>query len=134
MTARHAQGIVFRLLVGAVVLACLVAARPTLGAETALSLRVTPRMAAAPATVSITVTVEPNERNRVLVIEDDSDVYYRSSQVQLEGKNAARTHQLIFRELPPGEHLVRASVHGTDGFQTVVWTTVTVVRTPGPTE
>jgi hypothetical protein len=63
----------------------------------------------------------------MLVLEDDSDVYYRSSQVQLEGKNAARTHQLLFRGLPPGEHRVRASVHGTNGFHTVVWTTVTVV-------
>ena len=74
MTARHAQVIVFRLLAGAVVLACLAAATPTLGAETA----------------------------------------YRSSQVQLEGKKAARTHLLLFRGLPPGEHRVRASVHGTN--------------------
>jgi len=114
MTARHAQAVVFRLSVGAFVLACLAAATPTRAAEKALSLRVTPLLAAAPATVSITVTVEPHERNRVLVIEDDSDVYYRSSQVQLEGKNAARTHLLLFRGLPPGEHRVRASVHGTN--------------------
>jgi hypothetical protein len=127
MTARHAQVVVFRLLVSASALACLVAATATLGAEPALSLRVTPRVAAAPATVSITVTVEPDEKNRMLVLEDDSDVYYRSSQVQLDGRNAARTHQLLFRGLPPGEHRVRASVHGTNGFHTVVSTTVTVV-------
>jgi hypothetical protein len=129
MTARHAEVIVFRLLVGAVVLACLAAPTPTQGAENALSLRVTPLVATAPAAVSITVTVEPHERNRVLVIEDDSDVYYRSSQVQLEGKNAARTHLLLFRGLPPGEHRVRASVHGTNGFVGVVSTTVMVVGT-----
>lgn len=129
MTARHAQALVFRLSVGALVLACLVAATPTRAAENALSLRVTPLVAAAPATVSITVTVEPNERNRVLVIEDDADVYYRSSQVQLEGKNAARTHRLLFHGLPPGEHRVRASVHGTNGFVGVVSTTVMVVGT-----
>ena len=70
----------------------------------------------------------------MLVIEDDSDVYYRSSQVQLEGKNAARTHQLLFRGLPPGEHRVHASVHGTNGIHTVVSTIVTVVGSPGPTE
>jgi len=127
MTARHAQVIVFRLLVGASAVACLAAATATVGAEPALSLRVTPRVAAAPATVSITVTVEPDEKNRVLVLEVDSDVYYRSSQVQLEGKNAARTHQLLFRGLPPGEHRVRASVYDTNGFHTVVSTTVTVL-------
>jgi hypothetical protein len=70
----------------------------------------------------------------MLVIEDDSDVYYRSSQVQLEGKNAARTHQLLFRGLPPGEHLIRPSVHRTNGFHIVVSTSITVVGFPGPTE
>jgi hypothetical protein len=130
MTARPAQVGVFQLLAGASVLACLVAATAALGAEHAVSLRVTPRVVAAPATVYITVTVEPDEKNRMLVIEDDSDLYYRSSQVQLEGKNAARTHQLLFRGLPPGEHQVRASVHGTNGFHTVVSTTVTVSGFP----
>ena len=52
MTARHVQVLVFRLLVGAIVLACLVAATTTLDAEHVVSLRVTPRRAFAPATVS----------------------------------------------------------------------------------
>lgn len=127
MFARHAQALVSRPVVGTLVLACLVATAPTFAVENALSLRVTPRVAAAPATVSITVTIEPDERNRVLAIEDDSEVYYRSSQVQLEGENAARTHVFLFRGLPPGEHRIRASVHGTNGLQTVVSTMVTVV-------
>lgn len=90
-----------------------------------------PLVAAAPATVSITVTVEPNERNRVLVIEDDSALYYRSSQIQLDGQHAARTHVLTFRGLPPGEHQVTASVHGADGVHAVVRSTVTVMGSAG---
>lgn len=113
------------------VLACLVAAAPPLGAKNAVSLRVTPQMSAAPATVSITVYVEPNEKNRVLVIEDDSEAYYRSSHLELDGANAARTHALRFRGLPPGEHRVIASVHGTNGFRAVVSTTVLVVGPEG---
>ena len=115
----------------AAILACLVVAAPTLNAEKAVSLRVTPHVAAAPATVSIIVTVEPDEKNRALVVEDDSEVYYRSSQIQLEGKNAARRHVLMFRGLPPGEHRVIASVHGTNGFHAVDSTTVMVVGSPG---
>jgi hypothetical protein len=58
MTARHVQVLVFRLLVGAIVLACLVAATTTRGAEHALSPPVTPNMVAAPATVSFTAALE----------------------------------------------------------------------------
>lgn len=114
-----------------VILACLFVATPPLGAEKAISLRVTPQMAAAPATVSITVYVEPNQKNRVLVIEDDSEAYYRSSHLELDGEKAARTHVLMFRGLPPGEHRVSASVHGTNGFREVVSTKVTVVGFQG---
>lgn len=110
-----------------VILVWLVAATPALGAENALLLRVTPSVTSAPATASITVTVERNEQNRVLVIEDDSDLYYRSSQVQLDGDKAARTHLLVFRGLPPGEHRVSAVVHGTNGLRARVSRTVMVV-------
>ncbi|MBI4263469.1 MAG: hypothetical protein HY657_03755 [Acidobacteria bacterium] len=110
-----------------VILACFLAATPPLGAEKAVVVRVSPLVAAAPATVRITVTVEPNERNRALVIESDSGDYYRSSQVQLEGDRSPRTHMLVFRGLPPGEHRVSAVVHGTNGFRSAVSTTVTVV-------
>ena len=90
-------------------------------------MRVTPRMAGGPATVTITVTVAPNETNRILVIENDSSAYYRSSAVQLDGKQAARTHVIRFRGVPPGEYTVTASIHGTEGVRAVVRTPVTVV-------
>lgn len=109
------------------VLASLLLATPTLGAEDALSLHVTPKVSNAPAAVVITVTVARNEKNRKLVVEDDSESYYRSSQVTLEGENAARTHRLVFRGLTPGEHRIRAVVHGTSGSRAAAWTTVLVV-------
>lgn len=110
-----------------IILACLVAATPTLRGESALALRVTPAIAAAPATVSVTVTVEPNVKNRMLVIEDESETYYRSSAVELEGERAVRTHWLVFHGLPPGEHRVSAAVYSANGRHTVVSTTVTVM-------
>ena len=109
------------------VMACLVLLTPVLGAEQALSLRVTPPVADAPADVLITVTVERNTENRELVVEDDSENYYRSSAVQLEGDKAARTHFLVFRELPPGRHRISAAVRGTIGLRAAVSTSVTVI-------
>ena len=115
------------------VLASLLLATPTLGAEDALLLRVSPKVSNAPAAVVITVTVARNEKNRKLVVEDDSESYYRSSEVNLEGENAARTHRLVFRGLTPGEHRIRAVVHGTGGFRATAWETVLVIGA-GPAE
>lgn len=109
-----------------VLLAWLALAGPAFGTD-ALSLRVTPHVVHAPATVSITITVERDEDNRVLVVEDNSKDYYRSSEVQLDGEKAARTHRLVFRGLPSGQHRIRAAVHGTSGFRAAVSTSVTVV-------
>lgn len=61
----------------------------------ALSLRVTLPTAGAPTVVSITATVEPNAENRAPVVEDDSETYYPSSIVPLEGDRTARTHVLV---------------------------------------
>ncbi|MBI1875945.1 MAG: hypothetical protein HYS05_18940 [Acidobacteria bacterium] len=102
-------------------------ATPLFAAESSLSLRVTPRMAFAPAVVSIAVTVEPNAENRALVVEDDSEDYYRRSEVPLEGEKAARGHTLMYQGLPPGEHRISAVVRGTSGPRAVVHTTITIV-------
>lgn len=109
-----------------VVMAYLALAAPSPSAEEALSLRVSPRVASAPAALSITVTVEPRENNRVLLVEDDSGSYYRSSQIQLEGEHAARTHVLFFRGLPAGRHRISAVVRDFKGDRASVSATVMV--------
>lgn len=113
-----------------VILAWLLLATPALSAKEALSLRATPQVANAPAHVSVTVTVERHTENRELVVVDDSEDYYRSSVVQLEGEKAARTYLLVFRGLPPGQHRISATVRGQVGQRAIVRTTVTVVGTP----
>ena len=65
---------------------------------------------AAPATVPITVAVEPAERNRILVVEVDSDDYFRSSAVELDGEKEKRLHSVEFKSLPAGEYTLRAEV------------------------
>ena len=64
----------------------------------------------APATVPITIAVEPAADNRVLVVEADSDDYYRSSSIELDGDKEKRLHSVELRSLPAGEYVVRAQV------------------------
>jgi hypothetical protein len=65
---------------------------------------------AAPATVPMIVAVEPAARNRMLVVEADSDDYFRSSAIELEGENEKRLHSVEFKSLPAGSYEIRARV------------------------
>jgi hypothetical protein len=60
----------------------------------------------------------------------DSDEFYRSSAIQLDGERASRTNIFEFRRLPPGEHEVHAALIGADGrARGIVRTDVHVVET-----
>ena len=48
-------------------------------------------------------------------ISAESDDFYRSSAIQLDGDKAPRTTQFEFRSLPPGMYAVRAILRGSDG-------------------
>jgi len=64
----------------------------------------------APATIPVTVAVEPAAQNRMLVVEADGDSYFRSSAVTLEGADEKRLHLIEFKSLPAGSYVVRATV------------------------
>ena len=60
------------------------------------------------------VTVEPNDANRTLWIEADGDGMYTASEIQLNGANEKRLHQVMFKSLTRRElHAARpgALVH-----------------------
>jgi hypothetical protein len=80
-----------------------------------LALRITPTMASEPADMRITATIEPNSDNRVIEVVADSDEYYRSSEITLEGENAPRTNIFQFRSLPAGSYEVRATLISASG-------------------
>ena len=63
-----------------------------------------------PATVQITVTVEPDDENRALRIQADGDRYFRSSELTLSGKDEKRIHTVEFKNLPAGAYVLRAEV------------------------
>jgi hypothetical protein len=80
-----------------------------------LALRVTPAIGFAPANVSVRAMIQADPENRSIEIVADSDEFYRSSAIQLEGDKAPHTSTFEFRSLPPGEYEVRAVLTGTDG-------------------
>lgn len=67
-----------------------------------------------PATVQITVAVEPDADNRALRIEADGDSLFRASQLALAGATEKRLHAVEFKNLPAGNYTLRAEVLGQD--------------------
>ena len=67
-----------------------------------------------PATVQITVAIEPAKDHRSLVIEADGERYFRSSELTLSGENYKRLHSIEFKNLPAGAYILRAEVHSSE--------------------
>ena len=99
----------------------LAGALPT-GADTPdpVSVKCTPAVAFAPATLVVRATVTADAHNRVIEVIADSGEFYRSSAIELEGDRAPRTNMFEFRSLPPGDYEVRARLIGDDGRQRAV--------------
>ena len=95
----------------------LTAATRPIGAGERVSMRVSPAVAFAPANLIVRASVEADQQNRSLQIVAESEDFYRSSEVQLEGENAPRTSMIEFRNLPPGTYEVRVSLLGSGGHQ-----------------
>lgn len=80
-----------------------------------LMMRVSPTVSFAPANLMVRATVEVNAANRAVEIIAESEDFYRSSEMQLDGNSAPRTTQFEFRSLPPGTYEVRAVLYGQNG-------------------
>ncbi len=80
-----------------------------------LTLQVSPRFSNAPAVVRSRVHVAPNTENRVLRLSVDSERYYRSSDIYLDGDLAAESHWLDWKSLPAGRYEFVATVLGPTG-------------------
>jgi hypothetical protein len=110
-----------RLLVGVLLLA------GSLGARSPLDLHVSPAVSSAPATLRIRATVAPDADNRAVAIIADSESFFRSSEVQLEGDKAPRNIQIEYRDLPAGRYEIRGVLVGSRGKRlAVAYSTVTV--------
>jgi hypothetical protein len=83
----------------------------SVGAENVVEIRLHGRYYTEPATVRVTVAVQPDEANRTLVVQADGERLFRSSAVSLEGDKGQRLHTLEFKNLPRGSYVLRAEVH-----------------------
>ena len=77
-----------------------------------LSMRVSPAVAFAPADLLVRTQVVANAANRAIEIIAESEDFYRSSEMPLDGEHAPRTTQFQFRSLPGGVYSVRAVLKG----------------------
>lgn len=93
----------------------LIASADPLGANARLSMKVSPAVAFAPANLTMRATIVPDNRNRVLQIIAESDGYYRSSEIQLDGERAPRTTLVHFKSVPGGVYEVSAMLKGEGG-------------------
>jgi hypothetical protein len=99
-----------RLIFAALGAAAVIIGSSALVAQDVVEIRLRGRFFSDPATVRITIAVEPNADNRALRVEADGDHLYRSSEVVLEGENGKRLHTLEFKNLPAGHYVIRAAV------------------------
>lgn len=90
----------------------LVAATLPAGAGERMILKVTPAVAFAPANLIVRAFVEADADNRAIAVVAESDDFYRSSQIQLDGDRAPRTNTFEFRSLPPGHYNVKVMLIG----------------------
>jgi hypothetical protein len=86
-----------------------------LGAGERLTMRVSPRMAMAPATLVVHAVAEQDPANRALQIQVNSEDYYRSSLMQLDGEDAPRTTMVQYDGVPGGTYEVKVILFGSDG-------------------
>ncbi|RPJ58573.1 MAG: hypothetical protein EHM24_28600 [Acidobacteria bacterium] len=111
-----------------VVLACLILTGAATNARDTVGLRVNPSISLAPATVRVVVTVEPDSKNRELVLEADSGLFFTSSTVQLDGDKAPRTQSFVLKELPAGIYRIAAQVVQRDGNRRLASSEYTVLE------
>ena len=78
---------------------------PASGSEP-LRLAVSPIQSFAPSNLNIRARVVPNAENRALTIVAESEDFYRSSEIPLEGDHAPATITFEFRGVPSGEYVV----------------------------
>ncbi len=109
-----------------VVLGCSLLGGVSVSGSEPLAITANPRVSMAPATITLRVTVEPDERNRLLAVITDAADFYSESEVTLDGENAARQQRFTVRNLPAGEYVVRARITRADDSERVVETHLVV--------
>ena len=83
-----------------------------MGAGERLTIKVSPAVSFAPANLIVRTMIEADAKNRAIEIIAESEDFYRSSEIQLEGDKAPRTTIFEFRSMPSGTYDVKAILRG----------------------
>lgn len=79
-----------------------------------LTMQVTPSVAIAPAHLVVRTIIQANQANRAIEISVESEDFYRSSEIPLDGDNAPKKSQFEFRSVPVGQYVIRAVLKGSN--------------------
>ena len=82
---------------------------PASGGEQ-LTMAVSPAQSFAPSHLRVRVRLERHAENRRLAVVVDSENFYRSSEIQLEGEQAPKVMMIEFRGVPGGSYQVSTVV------------------------
>jgi hypothetical protein len=97
-----------------------------------ITIAVSPLQSMAPTNLRVRVHVTPDADNRGLELSADSGSYYRSSWIQLDGKEAPPTITQELRDLPGGDYEIRGVLFdGTGRARAIARRQVTVFSTVG---
>jgi hypothetical protein len=103
----------------------------TLNGGEALQMKVSPAVQRAPAMLTVRVMVESSAENRLLQVVAESDTFYRSSEVEIDGENSSPLRVFQFRGLPTGRYEVTGVLLGTQGRRAMISRVAEVVPSPG---
>jgi hypothetical protein len=101
------------------VCSCLALTGAPLTGEETLTVKVTPAAALAPAFVRVRATVGLHDDNRALVIIAESDDFYTSSEIPLNGRHAPRVSVVEYPNLPMGFYRVTGILIGPRGQRAI---------------
>lgn len=105
---------------------------PAVHARERLELRARPAFAFAPSEVQLEFRISPDAENRGLVVSVESDDFYRSSLVELDGEHAQTVVSVRYQGLPAGDYNLRgALVDGAGHERAAVEKQITVMSTGG---
>jgi hypothetical protein len=113
------------------IVCCLAGSVLPLNSGVPFAMKVSPTIAPAPAFVRVEATVERDSDNRSLTVTAQSDDFYRSSEIQLDGASGPRVHVIEFSHLPSGVYEVTAILVGQQGRRATARRLVRVAPTPG---
>jgi hypothetical protein len=116
-----------RLSLALLLMGALVCSPHSVTAHDGLDMQVSPSVSMAPANVNVRARVEQNADNRGIEISAESEDFFRSSFVTLEGDKAPSITQLAFKGLPGGEYQISVVLIGSRGVRATATRKVSII-------